>query len=120
LLFNRAAGARSEATKVIYVLTDGKSNRGIKPGIPAGQLKRRRVIIYAMGVTNHIKESELRQIASSKPKDHVFHVKNYAVLNEVTRLLQGGEPIIQETVLKGPHNCTLHVRKEAPLTSACG
>ncbi|CAB4022546.1 tyrosinase-like isoform X2 [Paramuricea clavata] len=87
LLFNRAAGARSEATKVIYVLTDGKSNLGVKPSIPAVQLKRRRVIIYAMGVTSHIRESELRQIASLK--DHVLHVRNYAVLNEVTRLLQG-------------------------------
>ncbi|CAB4022752.1 Hypothetical predicted protein, partial [Paramuricea clavata] len=102
LLFSPAAGARSEAMKVIYLLTDGKSNRGVKPGIPAGQLKQRQVIIYAMGVTTHIRESELQQIASSKPEDHVFHVMNYAVLNEVTRLLQGDLPkkkSIQDTTV---------------------
>jgi uncharacterized protein YegL len=91
LLFNSAAGARSDATKVIYVLTDGKSNVGVKPGIPAGQLKQRRVVIFAMGVTSSIRESELLEIATSK--DHVFHVKDYEALDEVTQLLQGGESI---------------------------
>ena len=74
---------------MIFVLTDGRSNRGIAPAIPAGQLKSARVTIFAMGVTNNIRNSELLAIATSS--SHVFHVGNYAVLNQVTQLFKGGE-----------------------------
>ena len=73
----------------MFVLTDGRSNRGITPGIPAGQLRSVGVIMFAMGVTNSIRNSELRAIASSP--SHVFHVANYAALNQVTQKIKGGE-----------------------------
>ncbi len=89
LLFSTAAGARSGAKKVVFVLTDGRSNRGIRPGIPAGQLKRLRVAMFAMGVTKSIRNSELRAIASSS--SHVFHVANFAALKQITQKIKGGE-----------------------------
>ena len=89
LIFNAAAGARSGVKKVIYVLTDGRSNRGISPGIPAGQLKSAGVTIFAMGVTNSIRTSELLAIATSP--HHIFHVANYAVLNRVTQAIRSGK-----------------------------
>ena len=77
---------------MVFVLTDGRSNRGISPGIPAGQLKNAGVIIYAMGVTNNIRDSELQAIASTRDnKKLVFHVANYAALNDVTQLFEGGK-----------------------------
>ena len=91
LIFNAAAGARSGVKKVVFVLTDGKSNRGISPGIPAGQLRRSGVIIFALGVTSNIKQSELLSIASS-PR-HVYHVANYAALNRVTQAVNGGKSL---------------------------
>ena len=43
------SGARSSAKKVIFFLTDGRSNRGIKPKIPADQLKNSGARIFVMG-----------------------------------------------------------------------
>lgn len=93
LIFNSAAGARRGAKKVVFVLTDGRSNRGVSPGIPARQLKSAGVIIFALGVTNRIRNRELLAIATSKR--HVFHVANYAALYQVTKAIQGGKEMSQ-------------------------
>ena len=89
LIFNTAAGARSGAKKVVFVLTDGKSNRGVSPSVPAGQLKTSGVTMYALGVTNGVQHSELLAIASSS--SHVFNVGDFATLNRVSQKIQGGE-----------------------------
>lgn len=89
VIFNSAAGARSGAKKVVFVLTDGRSNRGITPAIPAKQLKATGVTIFALGVTNNIQRSELLSIASSS--SHMFHVDSYATLNGVTKKIEGGK-----------------------------
>lgn len=89
LIFNLAAGARSGAKKVVFVLTDGKSNRGIAPATPAGQLKSRGVTVFALGVTSNVRHSELLSIASSS--SHVFHVDSYATLNKVIDKIEGGK-----------------------------
>jgi hypothetical protein len=108
LIFKAAAGARSGAKKVVFVLTDGRSNRGVTPKIPAGQLKSAGVIMFALGVTYNIRQSELLAIATSP--NHVFHVANYAVLNQVTQAIRGGE--LQRTLLnsKTPHIITENLR----------
>ena len=74
---------------MVFVLTDGRSNIGIGPGIPAGQLKKAGVVMFAMGVTGNIKDSELLSIATS-PK-HVFHLVNFAALKHVIHIIEGGE-----------------------------
>ena len=90
---------------MIFVLTDGISNRGISPGIPAGQLKRARVTIFALGVTNKIRNRELLAIATSTR--HVFHVANYAALYQVTKAIQGGNTILAK--INSLINNLLHV-----------
>ena len=89
LIFNSAAGARSGAKKVVFVLTDGKSNRGIAPRIPAEQLRTSGVTMFALGVTSNVRQSELLSIASSS--SHVFHVDSYATLDKVTGKIEGGK-----------------------------
>jgi hypothetical protein len=74
---------------VVFVVTDGKSNRGPNPAIPAGKLKASGVNMFAAGVTNNIQRSELLSIASSSSQ--VFHVGSYATLSKVTKVIQGGE-----------------------------
>ena len=88
LIFNSGAGARSGAKKVVFVLTDGRSNRGIAPATPARQLKTGGVTMFALGVTNNVQQSELLSIASSS--SYVFHVDSYATLNRVTEKIKGG------------------------------
>ena len=99
LIFNSAAGARSGAKKVVFVLTDGKSNRGIAPRIPAEQLRTSGVTMFALGVTSNVRQSELLSIASSS--SHVFHVDSYATLDKVTGKIEGGKCNEQESVGEG-------------------
>jgi hypothetical protein len=101
LIFNAAAGARSGAEKRVFVLTDGRSNRGVTPKIPAGQLKSAGVIMFALGVTYNIRQSELLAIATSP--NHVFHVANYTVLNRVTQGIIGGELYRELYLTVKPH-----------------
>ena len=92
LIFNSKAGARKEAKKLIFVITDGKSNLGIDPRIPARKLKENNnVSIVAVGVTNRINVTELQSIASSS--SHVFHVKDFAALKKLTQSLKDGKQI---------------------------
>ena len=45
--------------------------------------------MFALGVTNNVKQSELLSIATSS--SHVFHVDSYATLDKVTKKLEGGK-----------------------------
>ena len=74
---------------MVFVLTDGRSNRGIAPATPARQLRAKGVTMFALGVTNNVKQSELLSIATSS--SHVFHVDSYATLDKVTKKLEGGK-----------------------------
>ena len=42
--------SRPNAKKVIFFLTDGRSNRGVAPHIPAGVLKKSGVEIFVLGM----------------------------------------------------------------------
>ncbi|XP_028405797.1 uncharacterized protein LOC114528378 [Dendronephthya gigantea] len=87
LIYNSKAGAREQAKKLIFVITDGKSNLGIDPGVPAGKLKQNdNVSIVAVGVTNKINQTELQSIASSP--SHVIHVKDFDALKKLTQSLK--------------------------------
>ena len=88
LMFNEAAGARADAKKILITITDGRSNRGVKPNIPAAQLRTRGVVSFAIGVTSSTVDSELEAIAGSSCR--VFHVSGFSALSEVTKLINGG------------------------------
>ena len=96
LMFNPAAGARTGTgvRKIIVTITDGKSNSGVKPNIPAAQLRMRGVVSFVIGVTSSTVQSELEAIAGSSSR--VFHQSSYSALSEVTREINGGEQILFE------------------------
>ena len=90
LIFNAKAGARENTRKIIVVITDGRSNLGINPIIPAGKLKENlNITISALSITNKINETELEGIASSP--SHVLRVNDFAALKNFTRRLQNGK-----------------------------
>ena len=87
LIFNAKAGSRENTTKKIIVITDGRSNFGIDPVIPARKLKEN-AAIFTLGVTNKINLTELRAIASSP--SNVLNLKDFATLKKLTQSLQEG------------------------------
>ena len=89
LVFNVKAGARKNVKKLIFVITDGRSNLGIDPIVPAEKLKENdNLTIFALGVTNKINQTELENIANSP--SNVFHLKDFAALKNLTLLLKNG------------------------------
>jgi hypothetical protein len=97
LIFNSAAGARSDAKKVVFVVTHG---RQIIPQIQAKELRRVGVKIFALGITNSFKNTgKLPAIATSS--FHVFRVKNFVVLNQVTQAIQRGK-FVHDILKKRP------------------
>lgn len=90
LIFNPEAGARENTRKIIVVITDGRSNLGLDPIIPAGKLKENfNITISALSITNKINETELQGIASSP--SHVLHLKDFAALKNFTDRLKDGK-----------------------------
>ncbi|WP_411027229.1 VWA domain-containing protein, partial [Salmonella sp. s54925] len=89
LIFNRWRGARSNAKKAVFVLTDGRSNRGVNPSIPAKSLRRRGVTIFAVGVTKSIRTPELRSMASRPYNKNVFHIDSFSAMARIVAYLIG-------------------------------
>uniref|UniRef100_A0A7M4EDF1 Collagen type XX alpha 1 chain n=1 Tax=Crocodylus porosus TaxID=8502 RepID=A0A7M4EDF1_CROPO len=80
------AGARSEAVKLVILLTDGKSQDDANQ--PAQTLKNLGVEIFAIGVKN-ADEAELRQVASEPLELTVYNVLDFPLLGSlVSRLTQ--------------------------------
>ena len=63
--------------RVIVLLTDGRSNVGVLPHLPAADLKAAGVNIFVIGVGAHIDRNELRRIASAPADDHTFLLKDF-------------------------------------------
>uniref|UniRef100_A0A803TQ24 Collagen type XX alpha 1 chain n=1 Tax=Anolis carolinensis TaxID=28377 RepID=A0A803TQ24_ANOCA len=73
-------GARSEAPKLIILLTDGKSQDDANP--PAQVLKNMGIQIFAVGVKN-ADETELRQVASDPLELNVYNVLDFPLLSSL-------------------------------------
>ncbi|CAI4230491.1 unnamed protein product [Auanema sp. JU1783] len=81
--FSERRGARGRdagVTRVCIVITDGRSQDNVT--IPADNARRLDIQLFAVGVTNHVLDSELEEISGSK--DRTFHVNGFEDLN--TRL----------------------------------
>ncbi|XP_077191952.1 collagen alpha-1(XX) chain isoform X1 [Paroedura picta] len=109
------AGARSEAPKLIILLTDGKSQDDAGPS--AQTLKNMGIEIFAIGVKN-ADEAELRQVASEPLELTVYNVLDFPLLSSLvgrlTRVLcarikeknkeeNTGDPIKTSPVNEGAH-----------------
>uniref|UniRef100_UPI00397EAB7D vWA domain-containing protein n=1 Tax=Salmonella sp. s54925 TaxID=3159674 RepID=UPI00397EAB7D len=91
LIFNQAAGARKNVPKIIFVLTDGFSNRGVSPSVPATSLKNSEVSIFVMGITKNTNMKELKSIASTPTlpgEKFVYRVDSYEALQDIIKLLK--------------------------------
>ena len=89
-LFNDASrGGRSDATRIVFVITDGRSNEGGPPGPEADILRDTDgVVIFVMGVANFqsvSSQTELHAIASDPENDEgrVLVVDDFDDMEEI-------------------------------------
>ncbi|XP_074063289.1 integrin alpha-D-like [Macrotis lagotis] len=92
-LFQKANGARNDATKILIVITDGKKYEDpleYRDVIP--EAERAGIIRYAIGVgeafVHFDSRKELNEIASEPSEEHVFWVENFEALNKIQNQLK--------------------------------
>lgn len=72
-IFNRA---RSGASKVVIVLTDGESQDEVKQA--ASQLIGDKAFIFAVGIGDTVNRQQLQEIAGLK--EYLFEIANYSAI----------------------------------------
>ena len=78
----------SDAKKVLFVLTDGKSNRQkYKATTEAKLLKDDKVEIFTFGIGKNVNDYELVAIASQPTKTHKFRVERFDDLSSLSHLI---------------------------------
>jgi len=83
------------AKKVLFILTDGRSNRQkYDPATEANLLKNSRVEIFAFGIGSSVRDSELVAIASLPTKTHKFRVENFNDLSSLSHLISSELSIV--------------------------
>ncbi|KAF4015776.1 hypothetical protein G4228_007372 [Cervus hanglu yarkandensis] len=92
-LFHRRNGARTNARKIIIVITDGEKFKDpLKYSDVIPEAEKANIIRYAIGVGDAFQAHTARQeldIIGSKPSDeHVFMVDNFAALSSIQKQLQ--------------------------------
>ncbi|XP_066936875.1 uncharacterized protein [Clytia hemisphaerica] len=86
-MFTVESGARPDISKVLVVITDGRSNGGVSSvRKPADDLKKNHVNIFAVGAGNNVNSHELNAIASSS--DHVMRISSINALQGILGKLQ--------------------------------
>ena len=90
-----------DTSRIVFVLTDGKSNDGGSPLEVAASM-RTTATIFAIGLGEGISVAELNGIASSPSEDHVFLLSLLTDVQRLAELVIGGklkEPVMwsQET-----------------------
>ena len=79
----------SRAKKVLFIITDGRSNRQTHdPATQARLLKNRGVEIFAFGIGNNINEVELTSLASTPINGHKFRVETFSDVSALSHLIQ--------------------------------
>ncbi|XP_078605305.1 matrilin-1-like [Branchiostoma floridae x Branchiostoma japonicum] len=84
-VFQSVAGSRPNSAKILFLITDGKSNRGGAPIPVADQLKGNDVemFAFAVGPENQINEDELRSIVSDPVPEHLFYAGSFSAMSDV-------------------------------------
>ncbi|XP_067667687.1 collagen alpha-3(VI) chain-like [Haliotis asinina] len=86
-MFRLKNGARSEATSVIILVTDGRSRFPTVTRVEADRARVKGAHIFAIGVGEDVDESELRAISDNPDSMFMFHVKDYMALHGIKRHL---------------------------------
>lgn len=79
--FTPTAGDRAPVTDVMFVVTDGQSQRPVSTQQAANLAHKAGIKTFAIGVGNSISKQELEHIASD-PR-HVFHVSTFEALHQL-------------------------------------
>ncbi|XP_033736270.1 collagen alpha-6(VI) chain-like isoform X1 [Pecten maximus] len=79
--FLSSNGGRSDAEKIVIVLTDGQSTSPSKTSVAANALHHSGVEVITVGIGNGITQSELAVIASDR--QHVFQVQSFDALQTI-------------------------------------
>ena len=78
----------SDAKKILFVLTDGRSNRQrYHPITEAKLLKKSGVEIFTFGIGRYVNDYELSTIASWPIATHKFRVENFNDLSSLSHLI---------------------------------
>lgn len=82
-------GRRVNAVKMVFLVTDGKSNIGRPLTVPKAQaLKNAGVKIFVVAVGSYISGiDEMVRVASYPPKDHVFRVSSLRGFLKIINLI---------------------------------
>ncbi|XP_053327358.1 integrin alpha-M-like [Spea bombifrons] len=92
-LFIPESGSRTEAQKVLIVITDGETTGDRRPYSDSiGRAERMGVLRFVIGVGNAFDnrraQNELKTIASQPSEDHVLRVDNFSALSRFQEALQ--------------------------------
>ena len=81
--FTKEHGGRSDAKKIVVVLTDGQSLIPEETLKEAESLHKMGMNVFAIGVGDGVSMNELKKVASAK--NFVFFVKSFDMLSEIER-----------------------------------
>ena len=81
--------ARKGSHKVLFLITDGRSNAGTNPRHFAGRLRERNYEIFAIGITKNADQNELKSIASQPYRSHIHLLADYATLEKLKDMITG-------------------------------
>ena len=94
------SSTRPGSTKVMFIVTSGKSNVGGSPKKVADYLKNRaNVETYVIGVGKRVLDGSLRSLASAN--ENIFHVKSYK------RLYKSITKIFVTMTVRGKQNASM-------------
>uniref|UniRef100_A0A4W6EVE4 Collagen alpha-1(XII) chain n=1 Tax=Lates calcarifer TaxID=8187 RepID=A0A4W6EVE4_LATCA len=82
--FTEVAGARKGFPKVLVIITDGKSEDSVENY--ARQLRSRGVEIFVLGI-QQADEAEMKLIASTPHRGHIYNVANFDMIKNVQKEL---------------------------------
>ncbi|XP_052829923.1 cartilage matrix protein isoform X2 [Octopus bimaculoides] len=100
-MFTVRNGGRTYSDKIVVVITDGLSQDPKATRTEAARAHYEGIQIFAIGVGAGVDKHELEMIASSPPRNHVFTVDNYSILNSIKR------KVARET-------CKVPIRRDKP------
>ncbi|GAB1600458.1 hypothetical protein Ahia01_000323800 [Argonauta hians] len=81
--FTPSNGDRSNVINIVIVVTDGRSTRKTKTIEAASRLHKTNTVVFVIGVGSKLDAVELNSIASKPSKDHIYNVKNFAILKSI-------------------------------------
>lgn len=86
-MFTPAAGAREGVTRVVIVITDGRSQRTYETKHAARRLHEAKINTFSVGVGRNLDLIELQDIASDPDSDFLFMVDDFNALTTITNKL---------------------------------